>query len=105
MARKLKVNPSGTNGECITVVKGSKAKITGLTKNQIEGLKIKQTLERQNPRRQKGKMAKITKDWIMTRINHHQKLIEEKEKKGIDDKEHKKIVDYFKKEIRKVKND
>jgi ribosomal protein L13 len=51
MARKLKVNPSGKNGECITVVKGSKAKVTGLTKDQIKRLIIKQTLERQNPRR------------------------------------------------------
>ena len=51
MARKLKVNPSGKNGECITIVKGSKAKVKGLTKSQIERLRIKQTLERQNPRR------------------------------------------------------
>ena len=51
MARKLKVNPSGKNGECITIVKGSKAKVTGLTKDQIKRLQIKQTLERQNPRR------------------------------------------------------
>ena len=51
MARKLKVNPSGKNGECITVVKGSKAKPKGLTKNQIKRLIVKQTLERQNPRR------------------------------------------------------
>ena len=51
MARKLKVNPSGRNGECITVVKGSKAKPKGLTKNQIKRLIVKQTLERQNPRR------------------------------------------------------
>ena len=51
MARKLKVNPSGKNGECITIVKGSKAKLTGLTKNQIKRLIVKQTLERQNPRR------------------------------------------------------
>ena len=51
MARKLKVNPSGKNGECITVVKGSKTKITRLTKNQIKRLIIKQTLERQNPRK------------------------------------------------------
>ena len=63
MARKLKVNPSGKNGECITIVKGSKAKLTGLTKDQIKTpreywinaqikrLQIKQTLERQNPRR------------------------------------------------------
>ena len=52
MARiKLEVKPSGKNGECITVVKGSKAKLTGLTKDQIKRLQIKQTLERQNPRR------------------------------------------------------
>ena len=56
MARiKLEVKPSGKNGECITVVKGSKAKPKGLTKNQIKRLIVKQTLERQNPRRQKGK--------------------------------------------------
>ena len=48
-------------------------------------------------------MAQITKDWMMTIINHHQKLIEEKEEKGINDKEHKKIVDYFKKELTKIK--
>tara|TARA_R100001082_G_C4325796_1_gene143265 strand:+ start:624 stop:878 length:255 start_codon:yes stop_codon:yes gene_type:complete len=58
---------------------------------------IKKTTQR------KLKMARITKDWIMTIINHHQKLIEEKEEKGIDDKEHKKIVDYFKKELTKIK--
>ena len=51
MARKLKVNQSGKNEECITIVKCSKAKITGLTKNQIKRLIVKQTLERQNPRR------------------------------------------------------
>ena len=48
-------------------------------------------------------MAQITKDWMMTIINHNQKLIEEKEEKGIDDKEHIKIVDYFKKELTKIK--
>ena len=52
MARiKLEVKPSGKNGECITIVKGSKAKLTGLTKDQIKRLQIKQTLERQVPTR------------------------------------------------------
>ena len=41
-------------------------------------------------------MAQITKDWMMT-------IIKEKEEKGIDDKAHKKIVDYFKKELTKIK--
>ena len=50
-AQKMIVKPSGKNGECITVVKGSKAKVTGLTKDQIKRLIIKQTLERQVPTR------------------------------------------------------
>ena len=41
--------------------------------------------------------------WDSEEINTNQKLIEEKEEKGIDDKEHKKIVDYFKKELTKIK--
>jgi hypothetical protein len=50
-AQKMIVKPSGKNGECITVVKGSKAKPKRLTKSQIERLRIKQTLERQVPTR------------------------------------------------------
>ena len=40
-AQKMIVKPSGENGECITIVKGSKAKPKGLTKSQIERLRIK----------------------------------------------------------------
>mgnify|MGYP003126773996 CR=1 FL=1 len=50
-AQKMIVRPSGKNEECITVIKGSKAKAKGLTKSQIERLRIKQTLERQVPTR------------------------------------------------------
>ena len=57
-AQKMIVKPSGRNGECITIVKGSKAKAKGLTKSQIERIRIKETLDRQVPTRpvwQKGK--------------------------------------------------
>ena len=50
-AQKMIVKPSGENGECITIVKGSKAKAKGLTKSQIERIRIRETLDRQVPTR------------------------------------------------------
>ena len=52
-AQKMIVKPSGKNGECITIVKGSKAKAKakGLTKSQIKRIRIKETLNRQVPTR------------------------------------------------------
>ncbi len=50
-AQKMIVRPSGKNGECITIVKGSKAKPKGLTKSQIKRIRIKETLNRQVPTR------------------------------------------------------
>ena len=41
-AQKMIVKPSGENGECITIVKGSKAKPKGLTKSQIKRIRIKE---------------------------------------------------------------
>ena len=45
-AQKMIVRPSGKNEECITVIKGSRAKAKGLTKSQIKRIRIKETLNK-----------------------------------------------------------